>query len=243
MCGRFAMNDETNALLEQIAGEHGLAAIKDWQKYWPPNYNVAPTQQVPIVRQRHGARQAVGVRWGIVPFYEKQFGGGPPHHNAKLETADQLTMFKRAFAAGRCIVPALGYYEWQAREDGKQPYFIRHPDQPLGLAGIVSAWRDKSKPEDDPDAYRLSMSILTLDAHVVPGEVHDRMPGLLTPDAYDDWLGDGLGSDELKKLVELSSNQVAEDLIFYTVTRAVNKSMLDKETPNNDPSFVEPLAA
>jgi len=240
MCGRFAMNSDTNALLEQIVAEHGIGAVQDWQSHWPPNYNVAPTDQVPVARERHGQREIESVRWGMVPPSSKEFGG-KPIFNARVETVGSNGMFKRPLASGRCIVPALGYYEWQQRDDGKQPYFIRDPNGPMALAGVVSAWRDRSKPDDDPDAWRLSMAIVTLDAHVTPGEVHDREPAFLTPDAYDDWLGDHLGTEELVKLLQRTSADVADGLEYYEVSRAVNRVEKSKGVPNTGPELIDPI--
>ena len=241
MCGRFAIDTETNDLLEQIAEQHGFLAVKDWRSYAPPNYNVAPTNDVPVVRSRKGAIEIASVRWGMVPASSPTFGGGKPIINARIETVASNGMFKNAFLGSRCIVPARGYYEWQVREDGKQPFFVHEPQHPLAFAGVVGAWRDKTKDDGDPDAWRLSMSIITLDAHVTPGEVHDRMPAFLTPDAYDDWLGDHLGATELTELIARSSNEVAEDLQFYEVSRAVNKVEISRGIPNNGPELIERL--
>lgn len=101
--------------------------------------------------------------------------------------------------------PALGYYEWQETEDGKQPFFVHLPGEVLMFAGIVRAWHDPAKPKDDSTGTRLSMAIITLDAHVAPGEVHDRMPAFLLPEVVGDWLGDGLDSSELVELLARSS--------------------------------------
>jgi putative SOS response-associated peptidase YedK len=90
------------------------------------------------------------------------------------------------------------------------------------MAGIASAWPNPAKEEDDPDKCRLSMAIITRDAHVAPGEVHNRMPACLTPDAYDDWLGDHLPAEDLLKLLDRESHQVAHDLEHYEVSRDVN---------------------
>ncbi len=242
MCGRFAMNSETNEMLEQIVAEHGLPAISDWQKYWPPNHNVAPTQQVPVAVELDGGRRIESVRWGMVAPYSKDFGGKPTI-NARIETVATNGMFKRPFEEHRVVVPALGYYEWQQREDGKQPFFVSLPDRtPLALAGIVREWHDPAKPKGDPDGVKLSMAIITMDAHQVPGEVHDREPAFLIPEAIDDWLDDHLTADQRIQLLLSSADAIADELDFYEVTRAVNASTVKGE-PNNNPEFIEPLAS
>jgi len=236
------MNNETNELLESIVTAHGIGALKDWQEHWPANYNVAPTTEVPVAASHHGVRSIEAVRWGMVAPFAKEFGGKPTF-NARIETVATNGMFKKPFAEHRVVVAALGYYEWQVRDDGKQPYFIRMPGEPLALAGIVRSWHDRSKPEGDPMRERLSMAIVTLDAHVTPGEVHDREPAFLTADAIDDWLGDGLDGDELIDLVKHSSEAVANELEYFEVSRSVNKVEKSRGIPNDGPELIEPLRA
>ena len=229
MCGRFAMDDSTNELLEEIVEQHGIRALGEWSKHWPPRYNTAPTQDVPVARERNGQREIASVRWGMVPPRAQKFGAGKPIINARLETVATNGMFKAPFASHRCIVAAAGYYEWQLRDDGKQPYFVHQPGRPIAMAAIIRSWADPSKAEGDPDTWRLSMAIITRDAHVAPGEVHDRMPACLAPDAVDDWLGDHLGPAELVRLLDRSSTQVAYDLAHYPVSREVNNTRNEGE--------------
>lgn len=227
MCGRFVLSDTTTRILPDL-----LAQFDDPE----PSYNVAPTDPIPAVRLRHGEREMPLVRWGFVPSYAKDFEKQRPQPiNARMETVASSGMFRRAFAKARCIIPAAGYYEWTVTETGKQPYFIHQPDAGLAMAGIISAWPDPSKAEDDPAKWRLSAAIITRDAHVAPGEVHDRMPACLTPDAYDDWLGDHLDPEQLTKLLDRESLAVAHDLTHYAVDRAVNS------VRNNGPELIEPL--
>jgi putative SOS response-associated peptidase YedK len=240
MCGRFAMNNETNALLEQIVQEHGASAIVDWQKYWPANYNVAPTQDVPVAREVGGERFIDSVRWGMVAPYAKEFGGKPTI-NARLETVATNGMFKGPFEHARCVVPALGYYEWQEQADGKQPFFVHHPKEPLALAGIVRTWHDPKLPKGDPEGIKLSMAIITMDAHVTPGEVHDREPAFLVPEAIGDWLGEGLDADQLTQLLLSSADAIADELTYYPVSRSVNKVQKSKGVPNDGPELIEPI--
>lgn len=224
MCGRFAMDDSTNRLLEEIVEQHGIRALGDWAKHWPPRYNTAPTQEVPVARERNGQREIASVRWGMVPPRAREPGRGKPIINARLETVATNGMFRTPFASHRCIVAAAGYYEWQLRDDGKQPYFVHQPGRPLAMAGIIRPWPDPGRAEEDPGRWRLSMAIITRDAHAAPGEVHDRMPACLAPDTFDDWLGDHLGPAELVRLLEGSSTRVAHDLVHHEVSRLVNNA-------------------
>jgi putative SOS response-associated peptidase YedK len=176
-----------------------------------------------VVRQRDGQRFPERVRWGMVPPSSPAFAGNPVF-NARIETVATHGLFRKSFETRRCVVPVLGYYEWQQRADGKQPFFIREAGAQLALAGIVNYWRDMAKTDDDPQAWRPSMSIITLDAHVAPGAVHDRMPAFLIPDAIDDWLGDGLDPEDRLRMLNDSSHSVADGIEFYEVSRAVNAS-------------------
>lgn len=241
MCGRFAMNEKTNELLEEIVAEHGAAAIFDWQKYWPePNYNVAPNDDVPVAAELNGSRMIESVRWGMIPPGSKEFKAkGSPIKNARIETVTTNGMFKRPFLEHRVVVPALGFYEWQDRDDGKQPFFVHRPSgEPLALAGIARTWYDPTKKKGDPDGRRLSMSIITMESHVVPGEVHDREPAILVPEAIDDWLGDHLNPDQLVQLLLSSADAMADDLEYYEVSRKVNRSP-GKDFPNTGPELIE----
>ncbi|AWB89785.1 SOS response-associated peptidase [Salinibacterium hongtaonis] len=228
MCGRFAMNKETDDLIQEYVARGG--DFRDWR----PSYNVTPTTVVPVIRQRDGVREIAGVRWGIVPPSSPTFGGGKPIINARVETVASNGLFSSAFASHRCIVPALGYYEWQVTPDGKQPYFVHRPGGgDMMMAGIIRPWLDRSLPKDDPARWHLSMAIVTRDAHVAPGEVHDRMPSFLTPESVDDWLGDHLSVDNALRMLELTSLEVANDLDFYAVSRQVNS------VRNDGPQLIE----
>jgi putative SOS response-associated peptidase YedK len=226
MCGRYVVTKAVNDLLPDLLG--GLGDL-------PDDYNVAPTALVPVVRERHDERRMAEVHWGFLPTWAKDERAKPQPINARIETVATSGMFKRAFATARCLVPALGYYEWVVTPTGKQPHFIHDPDSALAMAGVVSAWADRTKDQDDPDRWHLSMAVITRDAHVAPGEVHDRMPACLTPDAYEAWLGDGLGPDELVALLDRESLEVAHALDHYEVSRDANS------VRNNGPQLIQPL--
>lgn len=216
------MDKTTNELIEEFVVSTG-APPSDWA----PSWNVSPTQQVPVIQQRRGERELATVRWGMVSPGAPTFGAGKPIINARVETVASNGLFKGPFQSHRCIVPANGYYEWQLQEHGKQPFYIRQEGADLAMAGVIRAWADRAKHKDDPDYWRLSMAIITRDAHVAPGEVHDRMPVCLTPDRYDEWLGDDLDVDHLLDLIDHTSLTVAHELDYYAVSKAVS-------SPKND---------
>ncbi|MDB4932895.1 MAG: response-associated peptidase [Myxococcaceae bacterium] len=219
------MTRETPDLLGVL---EGLGSVTE-------NYNVAPTEPVAALREWHGERQFETPRWGFVPSFYKSFSQRPQPINARVETVATNGMFRKAFASSRCIVPARGYYEWQVRADGKQPFFISAPDSALAMAGVMTAWPDPQKADDDRAKWRLSVAIITRDAHVAPGEVHDRMPACLIPDSYDDWLGGHLSPDQLLSLLDRASAEVAHDLTHWEVSREVNN------VRSSGPHLIEPL--
>jgi putative SOS response-associated peptidase YedK len=115
------------------------------QSNFPPRYNVAPTQPIPIIRvdPRDGERELVMARWGLVPFFCKEL----PKQlmiNARAETVHKLPAFREAFQRRRALVPATGFFEWQKRADGKQPYrFRREGPGPLRLRRPVGVLQDR----------------------------------------------------------------------------------------------------
>jgi putative SOS response-associated peptidase YedK len=135
----------------------------------PPSWNVAPTDDVPIVLERlidgGQVRQLHVARWGLVPSWAKDPGVGARMINARSETVLEKPAFRKAMKSRRCAVPADGYYEWkQGAGKAKQPYYV-HPGNSAGLvfAGLYEWWKDPSKGEGEPGGWVLSTSILTAD--------------------------------------------------------------------------------
>ena len=226
MCGRYVVTKAVNDLLPDLLG--GFGSLAD-------DYNVAPTALVPVVRERHGERALADVQWGFLPSWAKDPKAKPQPINARIESVASSGMFRRAFASARCIVPALGYYEWVVTPTGKQPHFIHEPDGALAMAGVLSAWPDPTKPPEAPDRWRLSMAVITRDAHVAPGEVHDRMPACLTPEGYQQWLDESSSPEELVRLLDRESVDVADALEHFEVSREANN------VRNNGPQLITPL--
>jgi len=179
MCGRYATtrsSADLSALFDADDETHdGLAA----------DYNVAPTDPVPIVRvsRSAGARVLTRVKWGLVPAYAKDARGGARMINARAETVTKSGAFAPSFAKRRCLVPADGWYEWQRRgPKDKQPYFMADPDgDVLAFAGLWAVW-------GRGDDRVLSCCILTAAALGDLTLIHDRMPLVLARDAWDAWL-------------------------------------------------------
>ena len=186
MCGRYVIT----SALEAIRETFGAGIDPDAPDDWAPNYNVSPSQTVPIVRVADGAngggRRLAWVRWGLVPGWVRTLstGGAAGLINARSETAAEKPSFRDAYAHRRCLVVADGYYEWKRAGRSKQPYLLAPADPaPMAFAGLWERWaRDGTVLE--------TCAILTQDATGVAGEVHDRMPVILDAADIDRWLGD-----------------------------------------------------
>jgi putative SOS response-associated peptidase YedK len=150
-------------------------------------YNIAPTQEAPVVRATEGgAREVAMLRWGLVPYWAKDLKIGTKMINARSETVEEKPSFREAFKRRRCIVPATGFFEWQGDPGHKQPFAITFGDQPLfAFAGLWERWRDRANPDAAPiETY----TILTTDSNPAVAAIHDRMPVVLPPSAHDTWL-------------------------------------------------------
>ena len=151
-----------------------------------PNFNVAPTHQIPVIVSQDNQTLLAAFSWGLVPNWAKDPAIGSRMINARSETAAEKPSFRSALVKRRCIVPADGWYEWQDSPGKKTPfYFSSTNDSVLGLAGIYETWKQ-------PDGQLLwSAAILTQDARADFSYIHDRMPVLLTPEMQGIWLTSG----------------------------------------------------
>src|SRR6266700_2458902 len=155
---------------------------------FPPSWNVAPTDNLPIVRHdpKTGSRTLDLMRWGLVPYWAKDIKIGFSTINAMAETVDAKPVFREAFARRRCIVPVDNFYEWKKLgPKEKQPYAIALADRSrMALAGLWEMWRSPSK-----ETVR-SFTIVTTTPNQLCGELHNRMPVILPPEAWSIWLGE-----------------------------------------------------
>ena len=180
MCGRYSITTPVEALrrLFRFAGPTPNLAAR---------YNVAPRQDVPVVRLADGGTRAIAMlRWGLVPFWAKDSAIGDRLINARSETAHEKPSFRAPFKARRCILPADGFYEWKKEGKAKQPYRIGLEDGgPFGLAGLWERWDDSS------GGVLETCAILTCEANETLRPIHHRMPVILAPDDHGAWLDTG----------------------------------------------------
>ena len=187
MCGRYVSATPPDELAKYFGATPPPADLA-----LPPNHNVAPTQTVYAVRERADTRSLDPLHWGLVPFWAKDPKIGNRMINARAETVARKNAFRVPFTRRRCIIPADGFYEWRRLEGSKrkQPMFISRPDgEPFAFAGLWEQWRDTNNLDPDGEPLELhSCTIITCEANEAMSEVHDRMPVVLPPSAWDFWL-------------------------------------------------------
>ncbi len=246
MCGRFISTSSPSDLAERFVVDE--VAVDDDT----PDYNVAPRAKVMVVRDRPGKDGAADrrvlsrVRWGLVPSWAKDPGIGDRLINARAETVAEKPAYRRAFTKRRCIIPADGFYEWKVvappttpkGRPKKQPMFIhRTDDEPLAFAGLWEVWKVPEGVDVDgaEDGWLRSCVIVTTDANDLLAPVHDRMPVVLPPSAWDQWL-DPTEHDAaaLSTLLRPAPDELFE---VYPVSRRVNSAA------NNDPMLLTEVPA
>ena len=177
MCGRFSLTASSRELADGTLCER-LAGFREERRY-----NIAPGQWVIVVRPERGERVPELAQWGFVPSWAKDAHSGPRPINARAEGAATNPAFRGALKNGRCLVPASGFYEWQARGKGKQPFFIRPAAEPglFAFAGLYSLW-------EGPDGPLPTCTILTTMPNARMAPIHDRMPVILGLEDQAAWL-------------------------------------------------------
>lgn len=221
MCGRFTLRATPEQLAELFDLPETPPAV--------PRYNIAPTQPVFAVRTNPhiGVREATFFTWGLVPSWADDPSIGSRMINARAETVAEKPSFRAAYKYRRCLIPADGFYEWQKTQEGKQPHLIGMADgAPFAFAGLWEHWeRNGSEIE--------SCTILTTDANALVSPIHNRMPVILDPADFDEWLSPKIqGGDKLRHLLRPFPE---ERMKAYPVSTLVNNPR------NEDPSCVTPL--
>jgi putative SOS response-associated peptidase YedK len=196
------------------------------QPNFPPRYNVAPTQPIPIVRMMEDQRRFALVRWGLMPPWVKDPKAFTLLINARGESAHEKPSFRNAMKRRRCLIPADGFYEWK----GRQPYLVRRRGGgPLAFAGVWETWSGPNGEEME------SAAIVTVEASPLLRQVHHRMPVMLTPETYDAWLD----CDNVPAEQAVSAINVLPDAQFetYPVSPMVNR------VAHDGPDAIAPCAA
>ena len=206
MCGRYELHTQPAAL--------ALAFGVPFPPQMRPRYNIAPMQDVPIIRRNAaGERELVDVRWGLVPRWAKDPAIGNRMINARSETLADKPSFRTALKKHRCLLPADGFYEWKQTASGaKQPIHIGMKDgAPFAFAGLFERWLSPAGEVLD------TCTIITTRSNALLSPLHDRMPVIVAPVAFDRWL-DVANEDT----AELFAPYPADAMTYYPVSVRVN---------------------
>lgn len=202
MCGRYS--NHVKAMLDWSS------LLGDWPEEVPESHNIAPGQMVVGFTANGGH----AMRWGLIPGWADGDSGKYSTFNARIETVASKPAYRNAWRhANRCLLPALGYYEWQARADGKQPYFIHRDDeQPLLFAGLFEPARNDS-------GIPMSCTMLTCAARKDLAHIHPRMPIMVSLEQGRDWLA--AESEQAAAILERPLELPVES---YAVSKRVNNA-------------------
>lgn len=222
MCGRIVLSSAPHQLAEQFF----LDVVPELE----PRYNICPGQDIPAVVPNPSSegRLISQLKWGLELPWARDTGSEPKLINARSETVLDKPAFREAFRQRRCLVPADGFYEWQKRPDGRQPYYFCGRERtPLALAGI---WEEREYPGG---RVMRTCSLLTTTANSLMRPVHHRMPVILPRQDWNFWLD--LPPAQAETLLDLLKPLPAEMMRSWPVSRRVN-------SPANDgPACVEPV--
>jgi putative SOS response-associated peptidase YedK len=208
MCGRFVITSPPQAL-RQIFGYLE-------QPNFPPRHNIAPTQPIPVVIIENGVRHFRLMRWGLLPAWVKDPRKFALLINARAETVLEKPAFKNAIRRRRCLIPADGYYEWQASGIRKRPHFIHRRDgQPVGLAGLAETWIGPNGEELD------TVAIVTAPAGADLAVLHHRVPATIAPGDFDRWLD--CSTEDAEAAMALMTAPAEGEFAWHEISTRVNR--------------------
>ena len=221
MCARYVITSPAAAVRALFA--------YDEQPDFPPRYNVAPTQPIPIVRLHDGKRSYALARWGFLPAWVKDPRTFSLLINARGESVQEKPAFRNAMRRRRCLIPADGFYEWSDATP-RRPYFVRPKSGgPIAFAGLWETWTGPNGEEVDTAA------IVTTAANRLLAPIHDRMPVIVAPDAFNLWLD--CAKVDATTAVALIIPATEALLECYPVSNAVNRAA------NDLPELIAPASA
>jgi putative SOS response-associated peptidase YedK len=219
MCGRYSITTAPEAMRRLFGYQE--------QPNFPPRYNVAPTQPIPIVRLFEGKRGYALVRWGLLPAWVKDPRGFSLLINARGESVLDKPAFRNAMKRRRCLIPADGFFEWKNEGKLRRPFYVRPKSgEPMALAGLWETWTGPNGEELD------TAVIVTTRANRTLSPLHDRMPVIVPPEAFDFWLD----CDKVDALTATALIAPAPENLLqaHEVSAAVNK------VANDSPELIEP---
>jgi len=218
MCGRFVIKSPPDTMRRTF----GYAE----QPNFPARYNVAPTQPIPVVRLVNGERSFALVRWGLIPPWVKDPRAFSLLINARAESVLDKPAFRNAMRRRRCLIPADGFYEWKQDGARKRPYYARAKG-PVGFAGLWETWMGPNGEEME------TACIVTTAANRTLRHLHDRMPVVIPPEAFDLWLDCAKVDGETAAALLVSAPE--DSFEAYEISTAVNR------TANDSAALIEPV--
>jgi putative SOS response-associated peptidase YedK len=207
MCGRYTITITEDELIARYMIEEPT------NRYHQPRFNVAPTQNVPVILNEDGMLKLDAFRWGLVPFWAKDLKIGYSMINARADTVAEKPAFKNAFKQRRCLIPVDGFYEWKKIGADKQPYRIVLKDERIfSMAGLWETW-------NSPEGEKIySCTIITTDPNELMVDIHDRMPMILSRQDEQKWLDKEQSVEDLKSMLQPFP---VEEMKAYPVSKAV----------------------
>jgi putative SOS response-associated peptidase YedK len=222
MCGRYAITTAPEAL-------RALFGYLE-QPDFPPRFNVAPSQPILVVRLLDGKRHFALLRWGLIPSWVKDPRTFSLLVNARGESVLEKPAFRNGMKRRRCLIPADGFYEWQQDGERKRPFFVRPRDgAPVAFAGLWETWMGPNGEEME------TACIVTTAANRTLRAVHDRMPAVIAPEAFDLWLDTGRVDAEIAAALIAPAPETL--FVAHEVSTAVNR------TANDSAALIAPLAS
>ena len=208
MCGRKTLTKDKKTIIEELL-------IDEWQDdNYEPSFNIAPTQNCPILISMENSRIIKSMKWGLVPNWSKNRSIGSKMINARSETILEKVSFKNLVRTNRCVVISDGYYEWKRYGDGKKPFYIHHPEHKLLLmAGLWTSWGSSSN-------LISTYTVITTTPQKKIAHIHNRMPVILELSQIDNWLKPSKGNKISAQLDCL--RPFIGKLIYHPVSSFVN---------------------
>ncbi|MDY6765286.1 MAG: SOS response-associated peptidase [Halobacteria archaeon] len=206
MCGRSSIWFSPQELKERYDAE--------LEYDYEPSYNVAPKSTNPVIKNESKDKIS-GLRWGLVPPWADDPSIGNRMINARAETLGEKTSFKDAYERRRCIVPANAFFEWTGERGNKQPYLVKFKDDRcFSMAGLWERWS-----RDGDDNTLQTYTVITTEPNDIVGELHDRMPVILSREEEDVWLDEGHRRDDLLNPCP------SDEMEYYPVSRRANERL------------------
>ena len=221
MCGRYAITLTPEILRTNFRYFE--------QPNFPPRYNIAPTQPVPVVTLREGQRHFTLMRWGFVPSFVKDLKDFPLVINIRSETVEEKASFRAAFIRRRCLMPVDGFYEWHREGKINTPYLLRRPDRgPFAFPALYETWSSPNGSEID------TVALINTYANGLMAAIHHRSPVVLSEADYQAWLDPSASASDLRGLLKPPPDDFLELIKIGTAVNKVANDNPEIQTPAAD---------